>query len=84
MKSCWIVTKDHKNVLEFRDVPQPQPKAGEIVIKVHAAALCTEAPRNWVAVKPPASYTPSVKVLPASRRGMRYSVVSAAGSPNMP
>ena len=32
MKSCWIVTKDHKNVLEFRDVPQPQPKAGEIVM----------------------------------------------------
>ena len=39
MKSCWIVTKDHKNVLEFRDVPQPQPKAGEMVIKVHASAL---------------------------------------------
>ena len=39
MKSCWIVTKDHKNHLEFRDVPQPQPKAGEIVIKVHATAL---------------------------------------------
>ena len=39
MKSCWIVTKDHKNVLEFRDVPVPQPKAGELVIKVHASAL---------------------------------------------
>ena len=39
MKSCWIVTKDHKNTLEYRDVPQPQPKAGEIVIKVHASAL---------------------------------------------
>ena len=39
MKSCWIITKDHKNVLEYRDVPQPQPKAGEIVIKVHATAL---------------------------------------------
>lgn len=39
MKSCWIVTKDHKNILEYRDVPQPQPKAGEIVIKVHATAL---------------------------------------------
>ncbi|MGV3627339.1 MAG: alcohol dehydrogenase catalytic domain-containing protein, partial [Betaproteobacteria bacterium] len=39
MKSCWIVTKDHKNVLEYRDVPQPQPKAGEIIIKVHATAL---------------------------------------------
>ena len=39
MKSCWIITKDHKNHLEYRDVPQPQPKAGEIVIKVHATAL---------------------------------------------
>jgi NADPH:quinone reductase len=39
MKSCWIVTKDHKNTLEYRDVPQPQPKAGEIVIRVHASAL---------------------------------------------
>lgn len=39
MKSCWIVTKDHQNTLEFRDVPQPQPKAGEIVIKVMASAL---------------------------------------------
>lgn len=39
MKSCWIITKDHKNHLEYRDVPVPQPKAGEIVIKVHASAL---------------------------------------------
>lgn len=39
MKSCWIITKDHQNHLEFRDVPVPQPKAGEIVIRVHATAL---------------------------------------------
>lgn len=39
MKSCWIVTKDHKTNLEFRDVPEPQPKTGEIVIKVHATAM---------------------------------------------
>ncbi len=39
MKSCWIVTKDHKNVLEYRDVPQPQPMAGEVILKVHASAL---------------------------------------------
>ena len=39
MKSCWIITKDHKNILEYRDIPQPQPKAGELVIKVHATAL---------------------------------------------
>jgi NADPH:quinone reductase len=39
MKSCWIVTKDHKAVLEWRDAPVPQPKAGEIVIRVHATAM---------------------------------------------
>lgn len=39
MKSCWIVTKDHKAVLEWRDVPVPQPKAGEIVMRVRATAL---------------------------------------------
>lgn len=39
MKSCWIVTKDHQTHLEFREVPEPQPKAGEIVIKVHASAM---------------------------------------------
>lgn len=39
MKSCWIVTKDHKAALEWRDVPVPQPAAGEIQMKVHATAL---------------------------------------------
>jgi len=39
MKSCWIVTKGHKAVLEWRDVPVPQPKAGEIVMRVHATAM---------------------------------------------
>jgi NADPH:quinone reductase-like Zn-dependent oxidoreductase len=39
MKSCWIVTKDHQNELEFREMRVPQPKAGEIVIRVHASAL---------------------------------------------
>ena len=39
MKSCWIVTRDHKAVLEWRDIPVPQPKAGEIVMRVHATAL---------------------------------------------
>jgi NADPH2:quinone reductase len=39
MKSCWIVTKDHKAVLEWRDVPVPQPKAGEIIIRVRATAM---------------------------------------------
>lgn len=39
MKSCWIVTKDHKTHLEFRDIPVPQPKAGEVVIRVQASAM---------------------------------------------
>lgn len=39
MKSWWIVTKDHKTSLEQRDIPVPQPKANEIVIKVHASAM---------------------------------------------
>lgn len=39
MKSCWIVTRDHQAVLEFREVPVPQPKAGEIIVRVHATAM---------------------------------------------
>lgn len=39
MKSCWIVTKDHKAVFEFRNVPVPEPGPGEIVVRVHATAM---------------------------------------------
>ena len=39
MKSYWIVTKDHVASLEKRDIPTPQPKAGELLIKVHASAM---------------------------------------------
>jgi NADPH:quinone reductase-like Zn-dependent oxidoreductase len=39
MKSCWIKTEGGKAVLEFRDVPLPQPKAGEIVVRVHATSM---------------------------------------------
>jgi NADPH:quinone reductase len=39
MKSYWIVTKGDKAALERREVPTPQPKAGEIVFKVEASAL---------------------------------------------
>ena len=39
MKSCWIVTKDHKAVLEWRELPTPHPEAAEIVMRVHATAL---------------------------------------------
>jgi len=39
MKTCWIVTQDHKAVFEWREMPVPQPKAGEIVLRVRATAL---------------------------------------------
>jgi len=39
MKSYWIVTKGHEAVLELRDVPEPQPKAGEVLIRVRASGL---------------------------------------------
>lgn len=39
MKSCWIQTGGGKTALEFREEPMPQPKAGEIVLRVHAVAL---------------------------------------------
>ena len=39
MKSYWIVTKGHEAVLELREVPQPQPKAGEVLIRVRASGL---------------------------------------------
>jgi NADPH:quinone reductase-like Zn-dependent oxidoreductase len=39
MKSYWIVTRGDKAVLEHREVPAPQPKAGEVLVRVHASAL---------------------------------------------
>ena len=39
MKSYWLVTKDHQATLEKRDIPVPQPKAGELLIKVFASAM---------------------------------------------
>jgi NADPH2:quinone reductase len=39
MKSCWIVTQNHKAILEWRDVPVPQPEKGELVIRVRATAM---------------------------------------------
>ena len=39
MKSYWLVVKGNESVLEKRDVPVPQPKRGELVVKVHASAL---------------------------------------------
>lgn len=39
MQSYWIVTRGHEAVLEKRDVPEPQPKAGEVVVHVRASGL---------------------------------------------
>lgn len=39
MKSFWIRTRDGKIALEARNVPVPQAKSGEILIRVHATAL---------------------------------------------
>lgn len=39
MKSCWIVSKGHQSVLEWRDIPVPQPRPDEIIIRVRATAL---------------------------------------------
>lgn len=39
MKSCWIKTENARTVLELRDVPIPQPKAGEIVLRVRASSF---------------------------------------------
>jgi NADPH:quinone reductase-like Zn-dependent oxidoreductase len=39
MQSYWIVTKGHEAVLELREVPEPRPRRGEVVIRVHASAL---------------------------------------------
>jgi NADPH:quinone reductase-like Zn-dependent oxidoreductase len=39
VKSCWIVTKENRTALEFREVPAPQVRPGEIVVRVRAAGL---------------------------------------------
>ncbi len=39
MKSCWIKTENEKTILEFRETPAPQPKPGELVLRVHATSL---------------------------------------------
>jgi NADPH:quinone reductase len=39
MKSYWIVTREHEATLERREVPVPQPKPGEVVVRVQASAL---------------------------------------------
>ncbi|MEW6690942.1 MAG: zinc-binding dehydrogenase [Pseudomonadota bacterium] len=39
MKSWWIATTAHGTGVELREVPRPEPKAGEILVRVRAAGL---------------------------------------------
>ena len=39
MKSFWIKTEGGRSVLEGREVPVPEPRRGEIVLRVRATAL---------------------------------------------
>ena len=39
MKSWWIRTEGDRMVLEPRDAPVPQPKSGEILLRVYATAM---------------------------------------------
>lgn len=39
MKSCWIRTHNGKVALEVQDIPVPQPKPDEILLRVHCTSL---------------------------------------------
>ena len=39
MRSCWIKTENGVATLEFRDVAEPRPKAGEVIVRVQAAGM---------------------------------------------
>jgi NADPH:quinone reductase len=39
MKSYWIRPDSGKTAIEFRDVPNPEPGPGQILLKMHAAGL---------------------------------------------
>lgn len=39
MKSWWIKNEAGTGTLELRDVPVPEPKAGELLVRMHGAAL---------------------------------------------
>jgi NADPH:quinone reductase-like Zn-dependent oxidoreductase len=39
MKSYWIRPESGKTVVEFRDVPAPEPGPGQILLRMHAASL---------------------------------------------
>lgn len=39
MQSYWMQMSDTDATLDLRDVPQPQPGAGQVLVRMHAAAL---------------------------------------------
>ncbi|HWI77592.1 MAG TPA: zinc-binding dehydrogenase [Ramlibacter sp.] len=39
MRSWWMQVSDHDAVLELRDFARPEPGAGQILVRLHAAAL---------------------------------------------
>jgi NADPH:quinone reductase-like Zn-dependent oxidoreductase len=39
MKAYWIRPEDGRAVLELRDTPAPEPKAGQVLVRMRAAAL---------------------------------------------
>ena len=39
MKSYWTISDDTGSRLELRDVGTPQPGAGQVLVKMHAASL---------------------------------------------
>ena len=39
MKTCWIKSDHQSVVLEYRELPIPEPKAGEVVIRNHGSSL---------------------------------------------
>ena len=39
MKAYWIRPQGDRPVIELRETPSPEPKAGQVLVRVHAAAL---------------------------------------------
>jgi NADPH:quinone reductase-like Zn-dependent oxidoreductase len=39
MKTCWIKSDATSAVLEYKDLPIPEPRAGEVVIRNHGSSL---------------------------------------------
>ena len=39
MKTCWIKSDDKSTALEYRELPIPEPKAGEVVIRNYGSSL---------------------------------------------